>query len=121
MAMKKQSVRKTKMAPRVLTPRLVNHNEAIKEFLSSEEIDDINAEVDAEIREMDLTEIRKLAGITQVDAAKRAALSQPEISRIENGTRHEVATLRRYIEALGGDLIVLARFGDHSIRLRSLS
>lgn len=119
--MKKQSLRKAKIAPRVRAPRLVNHNEAIKEFLTSKEITEINAEVDAEIREMDLTEIRKLAGITQTDAAKRAALSQREISRIENGTRHEVATLRRYIEALGGDLIVLARFGDRSIRLRSLS
>lgn len=70
--------------------------------------------------EMDLAEVRKAAGVTQAELAKAAHLSQPSISAIENRTDHSVSTLRNYVAALGGELELVAVFGDHRVRLHSV-
>ena len=70
--------------------------------------------------EMDLAEVRKAAGVTQVELAKAANLSQPSVSAIEKRTDHSVSTLRHYVAALGGELEVVAVFGDHRVRLHSV-
>jgi len=47
-------------------------------------------------------------------------VSQIEVSRAERRTDHRVSTLRRYVQALGGDLVVSARFGRRLIPLRGV-
>ncbi|MGC4093059.1 MAG: XRE family transcriptional regulator [Polyangiaceae bacterium] len=62
--------------------------------------------------------IRDAVGKTQVDVAKRSQIDQADISRLEARSDFEdcqVATLRRYVEALGGSLDLVARFGDKRI------
>ncbi|MEU2161146.1 XRE family transcriptional regulator [Streptomyces chengbuensis] len=68
----------------------------------------------AEIRAYRLAEIRREQSLTQKDVAQTMGVSAPRVSAIENGEadRTEVATLRSYVEALGGELRVVADFGD---------
>ena len=66
-----------------------------------------------EIRAVRLTEIRSAYAITQTTLAPQLHVSQNRVSRIERGDidKTQVETLRRYIEALGGELTVEATFG----------
>jgi predicted transcriptional regulator len=64
--------------------------------------------------------LRDAAGKTQVDVAKQSQIDQADISRLESRSDFEdcqVATLRRYIEALGGSLELVAQFGDKRIAI----
>lgn len=62
----------------------------------------------AEIRAHKLAEIRREQELTQRDVAATMGVSGPRVSAIEHGEidRVEVATLRSYVEALGGRLRV---------------
>jgi DNA-binding XRE family transcriptional regulator len=59
-----------------------------------------------------LIEMRKKAGLTQAEVAQAMGVSQQRVSAIENGAVAELATLADYIRALGGELKVIADFGD---------
>ena len=90
------------------------------EVLTADEQQAIRKEVDAELRKIELRELRKLAGMSQADVAAQAGFDQGELSRLERREDHRISTLRRYVEALGGELEVVAVLGDHRIRLRSV-
>lgn len=73
----------------------------------------------AEVRAYRLAEIRHEQALTQKEVASSMGVSTPRVSAIEHGEveRAEVATLRSYVEALGGRLRVVADFGDAEYRL----
>jgi DNA-binding XRE family transcriptional regulator len=73
----------------------------------------------AEVRAYKLAEIRHEQALTQRDVAASMGVSTPRVSAIEHGEtdRTEIATLRSYVEALGGKLRVLADFGDTEYRV----
>ena len=70
----------------------------------------VEARVARATLEMNLSELRKHLGVTQVELSKLAEIAQPEISRAEHRTDHMLSTLRRIVRALGGELEVHARF-----------
>ena len=65
-----------------------------------------------QVRAEYLTEMRKKAGLTQAEVAEAMGVSQQRVSAIESGAVAELATLGDYIRALGGELKVIADFGD---------
>lgn len=75
--------------------------------------------MDAEARAFRLREVREGQGVTQVDLAERMHVTQPSVSALERGEieRAGIATIRAYVEALGGTLDVVANFGDQKIVL----
>ncbi len=77
------------------------------------------AERIAEERAEDLAAVRKLREMTQVQLAAAMHVSQARVSKIERGQlgSAELATLRAYVEALGGQLLVVADFGDQAFTL----
>jgi DNA-binding XRE family transcriptional regulator len=77
-------------------------------------------EIEREDLELNLRAVRELAGKTQSDVATAAGASQGEISSAERRSDHLVSTLRRYVHALGGELEVVARFGDEAVKLRGV-
>lgn len=56
-----------------------------------------------------LSEIRKQAGLTQVDLAKRLGMTQPSLSQLESQDDMQISTLRRIVEALDGELELSAK------------
>jgi len=88
--------------------------------LSPERQQRVDAAVRADLLEMSLGDARVLAALTQGDVAASLETTQGQISRIEAREDHLVSTLRKYIEALGGELEITARFGDKTLRLRGV-
>ncbi|WP_448330725.1 XRE family transcriptional regulator [Streptomyces sp. DSM 41534] len=68
----------------------------------------------AEVRAHKLAEVRREQALTQRQVAASMGVSTPRVSAIEHGEldRAELATIRSYVEALGGRLRVVADFGD---------
>jgi hypothetical protein len=67
-----------------------------------------------------LRTLREAAGKTQVEVAQVSQIDQADISRLESRADFDdcqVATLRRYVSALGGRLEMVAEFGDKKIGL----
>jgi DNA-binding XRE family transcriptional regulator len=62
--------------------------------------------------EMTMRELRKARKMTQVEMAKALGIGQEQVSRIENRTDLHISTLRRSIEAMGGELTLMAKFPD---------
>ncbi len=91
-----------------------------KKKLSPTQLEQIDREVEQELLEMDLRAIREMAGKTQVDVAAVTDMTQSEISRLERREDFRLSTLKRYVEALGGELEVVAAFGDKRVRLRAV-
>jgi transcriptional regulator with XRE-family HTH domain len=73
----------------------------------------------AEMRANRLREIREALSLTQVEMAKRLRVSQNRVSQLQQGDldRTQVDTLRRYAEALGGDLKVELEFEGERVEL----
>jgi transcriptional regulator with XRE-family HTH domain len=73
------------------------------------QVDAIKRVVELEIA---LHELRERRGITQEQLATKLGTSRPNVSRIERGDDVRLSTLQRYVEALGGELELVARFPD---------
>jgi DNA-binding XRE family transcriptional regulator len=67
-----------------------------------------------------LKELRELAGKTQIETARAAEMTQSSLSELETREDHRLSTLRRYVEALGGELEVVAVFGHKRMRLQGI-
>ena len=68
--------------------------------------------------ELLLSEVRRLAGKSQRQLAKTLGTKQPGLSKLENQDDVQLSTLRRIVEALGGELRVLARFPQGTVRVK---
>lgn len=67
-----------------------------------------------------LRAVREATGKTQAAIASESNIDQADISRLEKRTTlddTQIATLNRYVAALGGQLELVARFGDKRIVL----
>jgi hypothetical protein len=95
-------------------------DDVLRRRVSQKEIDDIRRQVREEILEGNLRAVRELAGKTQEEVAEAAKITQVQVSQAERGSDHLLSTLRRYVEALGGELEVLARIGDKTVRLKGV-
>lgn len=59
-----------------------------------------------------LAEVRKARELTQVTLARKMHISQPSVAEMERKADMLLSTLRGYIEAMGGELRVVATFPD---------
>lgn len=69
---------------------------------------------EAYIRGHQLAEMRKAAGLTQVDLAEALGVSQARISKIEHGEIAGIDTIKAYVTALGGTVDVVVTLGDRT-------
>lgn len=95
-------------------------SEVEKELFTPQEIAEATEYARREIVEMNLRELRQVVGKTQEELAAAAAMGQSELSRAERRDDHLLSTLRRYVEGLGGELEIVARFGNRSVKLRGV-
>jgi DNA-binding XRE family transcriptional regulator len=89
--------------------------EFLEEFVHPDDraaVEDARQRRALKVRSEYLTEMRKQAGLTQAEVAEAMGVSQQRVSAIESGGIAELATLADYIRALGGELKVIADFGD---------
>jgi predicted XRE-type DNA-binding protein len=82
--------------------------------------DEARKEMHDAVQAHQLAEIRKAQGHTrQADVAALMGVSQARVSKLESGdlSHTELGTLQSYVAALGGQLRVVADFGESSVEL----
>lgn len=67
--------------------------------------------------EMLLAEIRRQAGLTQVDVAEALGIKQPSLSKLESQEDMQISTLRGIIKALGGELELVVNMPGGTVKL----
>lgn len=67
--------------------------------------------------EMPLHELRQARQMTQETIADALGTTQANVSRMERRTDVYISTLRRYVEAMGGELEITAHFPDGDVRI----
>ena len=73
------------------------------------------------LAEMPLNELRQARGLSQKMLADVLHVHQPSIAKIEKRTDMYLSTLRSHIEAMGGELDVIARFPDGSVKINNFA
>lgn len=83
------------------------------------------AKAEAEARllgaEMDLAEVRRALKLSQEEIGQTLQIQQGSVAKIEKRADMYVSTLRRFIEAMGGELEIVARFPDHAVKIRNFA
>lgn len=64
-----------------------------------------------------LSEIRAGRGMSQVEVANALGIRQPSLSKLENQSDMQLSTLEKIVNALGGELEVVARFPKGDVRI----
>jgi predicted XRE-type DNA-binding protein len=87
--------------------------------LDDERIKEITDRLRGEVRMHRLAEIRDAIGLSQQALAELMGVSQSRVSQIERGELEhtEVATLRKYLEVLGGVIEICVRVGDDRLQI----
>jgi len=93
-----------------------NWNNLIKKMSSARRAK-IQQGVREDLTEMLLAEIRRLAGLTQQQLAESLGIKQPTLSCLESQDDMQISTLRRIVEALGGELEIIAKLPSGKIAL----
>lgn len=81
-------------------------------------IDDIKADL---LQEMRLYELRRARRLTQEELAKKLKVKQPAIAKMEKRADIYVSSLRSYIEAVGGQLRIIAEFPEGEVAITNFS
>src|SRR5437868_12542316 len=92
----------------------VNINEKIQKLDAAErsKVEARAAELIAE--EMTLRELRHARKLTQVRMAKTLGITQDSVSRLEKRSDLLLSTLRKTVQAMGGNLSLVAEFPDRA-------
>ena len=95
-------------------------NELTKDFPPSalRRIDDMKRDL---LAEMPLHELRRARALTQQDMAKMLKVNQPAVSKLEQRADMYVSSLRSYVEAVGGQLKIVAEFPEGEIAITNFS
>ena len=81
----------------------------------------VEAKAQELLAEMPLNELRQARGLSQKALAEVLHVQQPAIAKMEKRTDMYISTLRSHIEAMGGQLDVVARFPDGSVKISNFS
>jgi len=90
-----------------------------KRPVNRDAVDAHKARMRGELRAYALRELREAQGLTQTQLAGLLHVSQNRVSAMERGeVEHtQIATLRRYVDAIGGQLRIEVDLGDERIQI----
>ena len=91
--------------------------ENLEKKMNPKRVEQAKARAREVMAEMLLAEIRKEAGFTQEDLAKTIGVKQPSLSKLESQDDIQISTLQRLIQALGGQLELIAHMPGGDIRI----
>ena len=93
----------------------------LRSRMSPESRSRAEASAQAMLAEMPLNELRQARGLSQKMLAEVLHVQQPSIAKLEKRTDMYLSTLRSHIEAMGGQLEVVARFPDGAVKITNFS
>ena len=93
----------------------------LRDSLPAAARDEAAALTDAMERDLSLAELRRARLMTQDQLAADLHINQASVAKLERRTDMYLSTLRRFVEAMGGELEIVARFPDQpQVRLRGI-
>ncbi len=72
-------------------------------------------------KEMSLAELRRARELTQKAIGETLHVGQPAVAKLEKRTDMYVGNLRRFVEAMGGELEIVAHFPDGDILINNFA
>jgi transcriptional regulator with XRE-family HTH domain len=90
----------------------------IREEMSQERQERIRTRTQELLAELPLQELRQARSLSQEEMAEVLGLNQATISKLERRADMYVSSLRRFVEAMGGRLEIMAEFPEGSVRIR---
>jgi transcriptional regulator with XRE-family HTH domain len=94
--------------------------QTLRENMSQKRRDKIDAMLKEMPAEMPMHALRDALPFTQQQLAEELGVKQAAISKMERRPDHLVSTLRRFIEAIGGELELKAHFPTGSVSIIDL-
>ncbi len=73
------------------------------------------------LAEMPLHEPRRARGLSHKVLAEALHVQQPSVAKLERRTDMYISTLRSHIEAMGGELEVIAKFPDGVVKINNFA
>ena len=73
------------------------------------------------LKELTLAELRQARQLTQETVGETLHVGQPAVAKLEKRTDMYVGNLRRFVEAMGGELEIIARFPDGEVKIRNFA
>jgi transcriptional regulator with XRE-family HTH domain len=70
------------------------------------------------LAELPLQELRRARALSQEELAEVLGLNQATISKLERRTDMYLSSLRRFVEAMGGELEITANFPEGKVRIQ---
>ena len=89
----------------------------IKATAARETIEAAALKTESLLAAMELDDLARARGYTQAQLAERLGKAQGNVSRMLRREDMHVSSLREVIEAMGGELEIVARFPDADVRL----
>ena len=91
---------------------------AVRERMSAERQERIRERTQELLEEVPLQELRQARALSQDELAEVLGLNQATISKLERRTDMYLSSLRRFVEAMGGELEITASFPEGRVRIR---
>ncbi len=92
----------------------------LRNKMSQERREKIDAMTKDMLAEMPMHELRRARKLSQEQLADLLEIKQGSVSKLERRTDLYISTLRRYIEAMGGELTLQARFPEGTVNITQL-
>ncbi len=89
----------------------------LKEKLSPERQKRVAKRIKSAMAEMPLAELRQARKITQQQIAATLKIKQASVSKMESQTDMYISTMRKYIQAMGGELEIIAKFPEGNVKV----
>jgi len=90
----------------------------VRERLSPERQQRIRERTQELLGELPLQELRQARALSQEELAEVLGLNQATISKLERRTDMYLSSLRRFVEAMGGELEITASFPEGRVRIQ---
>jgi len=91
---------------------------SIREGLPKERQRRIQERTEELLGELPLQELRQARALSQEELADVLGLNQATISKLERRTDMYLSSLRRFVEAMGGELEITASFPEGKVRIQ---
>lgn len=74
-----------------------------------------------QVAELPLAELRRARGLSQKALAEVLHVDQASVSKLERRADMYISTLRTHIEAMGGELKIIARFPEGEVKITNFT
>jgi transcriptional regulator with XRE-family HTH domain len=90
----------------------------VRESMAPERQERIRKRTEELLAELPLQELRQARALSQQELAEVLGLNQATISKLERRTDMYLSSLRRFVEAMGGELEISANFPEGKVRIQ---